>query len=348
MLDKKRWMGLLGLILSVSGAAFCIAAILVERNSRRPLPPYPVGNRPAFVEQLKEKGLPFSFLVISDTHNEENGYALLENDPEKKRCLLYDPRWGYGECPQRMACIGIFWSGWQGRSSLLFLSSLLQEITMSTTDFRGLRKVRRVTPEVYRSLYGAMSFDFTFNNCLFILGAVDLKKPEAFVDDLRNVLSAKAAGKKYIFLFLHFPPSAVAPTSYFPREKEFLSLLESFKVTSCFFGHYHGYRRRQINGTNLIVVGGGGGPLKSWQSEWGKFHHAMQVTVGENGVTEDMMVLKKVGPYRHSLKWRIMVDILPLIEGRVWIVYAFAFASLWGVFFSFLALRKTGRPERIL
>jgi Icc-related predicted phosphoesterase len=347
MLGKKRWMGLLGLILSMSGAAICIAAILVERNSQRPLPPYPVGNRPAFVEQLKERGLPFSFLVISDTHSEENGYALLKTILKKSNASF-------------MIHVGDTVNGpsvWQHR---YFLERMTGEIkppfpvflTPGNHDvyygFQRVKEGERVTPEVYRSLYGAMSFDFTFNNCLFILGAVDLKKPEAFVDDLRSVLSAKAAGKKYIFLFLHFPPSAVAPTSYFPREKEFLSLLESFKVTSCFFGHYHGYRRRQINGTNLIVVGGGGGPLKSWQSEWGKFHHAMQVTVGEDGVTEDMMVLKKGGPYRHSLKWRIMVDILPLIEGRVWVVYVFAFALLWGVFFSFQAVRRAGRPERIL
>ena len=51
-----------------------------------------------------------------------------------------------------------------------------------------------------------MSFDFTYNNCLFILCGVDLKKPDAFVDDLRSVLSRKAAGKKYIFIFLHYPP----------------------------------------------------------------------------------------------------------------------------------------------
>ena len=33
--------------------------------------------------------------------------------------------------------------------------------------------------------------------------------------------------------------------------------------------------------------------MKSWQSEWGRFHHALRITVSENGLSEDMMVLKK-------------------------------------------------------
>ena len=36
----------------------------------------------------------------------------------------------------------------------------------------GFQKVpedQRVSPEVYQSLYGAMSFDFTYNNCLMFI-----------------------------------------------------------------------------------------------------------------------------------------------------------------------------------
>jgi len=58
-------------------------------------------------------------------------------------------------------------------------------------------------------------------------------------------------------------------------------------------------------------VGGGGGRLKSRQSEWGKFHHALQVTVSESGLSEDIMALNKEAVFRHSFQWRIVVDILP-------------------------------------
>ena len=43
----------------------------------------------------------------------------------------------------------------------------------------------------------------------------------------------------------------------------------------------------------MIVLGGGGGSLKSWQSDWGKFHHGLKITVGEDTLTEDIMALEQ-------------------------------------------------------
>jgi len=345
-LNGKRFLGSLGLVFCVIGVIFSIATILIDRDYAKPLPQYPVGNKPAFVEQLKGKGLPFSFLVISDTHNDENGYTLLGEMLKQNDASFVIHVGDAVSAP----------STWMHR---YFLKRMAEKVKPHIPVFLapgnhdiyyGFQRVpedQRVTPEVYQSYYGAMSFDFTYNNCLFILCGVDLKKPDAFVDDLRGVLSRKAAGKKYIFLFLHYPPTSMMAGFDFPREKEFLSLLESYRVTSCFFGHYHGYRRSQINGTNMIVLGGGGGPLKSWQSEWGKFHHALKVTVGENSLSEDMMVLQKGTLFRHSLEWRIVVDILPLIRNRVWVGYVFAVLFLLGGLLSIIAIKKTGRPMKI-
>ena len=214
----------------------------------------------------------------------------------------------------------------------------------------GFQKVpenQRVSPEIYRSLYGATSFDFTYNNCLFILCGVDLRKPGEFVDDLRGVLSKKAAGKKHIFVFIHYPPSAVISGFDFPREQEFLSLLKTYQVTSCFFGHYHGYHRDRIDGTNMIVLGGGGGSLKSWQSNWGKFHHGLKVTVGETTLAEDIMALQKEVFFHHSMDWGIVVYLLPLVQNRVWRVYVFLFLfSCCTVLSLWVTMRRTARPNK--
>jgi hypothetical protein len=215
--------------------------------------------------------------------------------------------------------------------------------------FQRVPENQRVSPELYRSLYGATSFDFTYNNCLFILCGVDLKKPDALVDDLRGVLSKKAAGKKHIFVFIHYPPPAVVSGFDFPREQEFLSILKTYKVTTCFFGHYHGYHRDQIDGTSMIVLGGGGGSLKRWQSNWGKFHHGLKITVGEDTLAEDIMALQKDVFFHHSMDWGVVVGILPLVENRIWMVYVFLFLfscctalSLW------VTIRRTGRPNKAL
>ena len=81
--------------------------------------------------------------------------------------------------------------------------------------------------------------------------------------------------------------------------------------------------------------------MKSWQSEWGKFHHALRITVSENGLSEDMMVLKKETAFRHPFQWWIVVDILPLIQDRVWIAYALALVLLFCGFLSFRAVKKS-------
>lgn len=344
-LNRRQWIWLFSSALSLSGALFFLAVILIDREYQRIPSGHQIGNRPALVEQLKEKGFPFSFLVISDTHDDENGYTLLEEILKNNHSSFLIHLGDSVDTPNL----------WRHR---YFLKRLAEEIRPPFPIFRvpgnhdidyGFQRMpegQKVTPEVYQSLFGAMSFDFTFNNCLFILCAVDLKNPGTFVDDLHSVLSRKAAGKKYIFLFLHYPPEAVISGFDFPREQEFLSLLESYKVTSCFFGHYHGYLRSQVRGTNMIVLGGGGGPLKSWQSEWGKFHHALEVTVGEDSLTENMMVLKRETLFRRSLKWMILVGVLPLIQNRVWMVYAFVLVFIFCLIGSLIALKKAGRRQK--
>ena len=326
-MGKRRWACLAGFVLSVAGLIFSIALIQIEKDYRHPLFPASFGNRTALAQGLKEKGLPFSFLVISDTHNHEDAYALLK---EMVR----------GSEASFLIHVGDAVSAPDIWMHQYFIKRMTEDVKAPFPVFlapgnhdiyygyQNVPENQRVTPEIYRRLYGATGFDFTYSNCLFILCGVDLQKPDDFVDDLHRILSAKAAGKRHIFIFLHYPPQAVIPGFDFPREKEFSSLLEEYKVTACFFGHYHGYRRVESHGTNMIVLGGGGGSLKSWQSAWGKFHHGLKITVGEHSVTEDIMALEHGALFEHFLEWRIVVDVLPLIQDRVWVVYAFGFFCL--------------------
>lgn len=345
--NKRRFLWLLSFIFSIIGVVVCMMTVRVNWDYQKPLSPHQIGNKPAFVEQVKEKGFPFSFLLISDTHNDERAYVLLKQMVK-------------GSDASFMIHVGDAVSSpnlWMHR---YFLRKMVEEVQPPFPvffapgnhdiyyGFQAVPEDRRVTERVFESLYGSRSFNFTYNHCLFILCGVDLKRPEGMVDDLKSVLSKQAAGKKHIFIFLHFPPSAVIPGFPFFREKEFLSLLDSYKVTACFFGHYHGYRHLQAHGTNMIVLGGGGGNLKSWQSDWGKFHHGLKVTVTEDSLTEDIMTLPKQVIFHHSFRWWIVVDVLPLIQNQIWIVYLFGFGFLWGAFGSLRAVKSTGRRKNIL
>jgi hypothetical protein len=345
---RKRCAWLLGLVLSVAGVIFSIAVIQIEKDYRHIPSQPPIGNRAALAQGLKEKGFPFSFLVISDTHNDENAYTLLKEmvSGSDASFLIHV---GDAVNPPNI---------WMHR---YFIKRMIEDIKPPFPVFLvpgnhdidyGFQKVpedRRVSPEIYRSLYGATSFDFAYNNCLFILCGVDLQKPGEFVDDLRGVLSRKAAGKKHIFVFIHYPPAAVISGFDFPREQEFLSLLKTYKVTTCFFGHYHGYHRDRIDGTNMIVLGGGGGNLKSWQSNWGKFHHGLKITVGETTLAEDIMALQKDVFFHHSMDWGIVVYILPLVENRIWIMYVFlCFFSCCTTLALWVTIKRMGKPNKVL
>ena len=192
-----------------------------------------------------------------------------------------------------------------------------------------------MTPEIFESFYGARNFDFTFNQCLFILCGVDLRNPRAYLDSLRDTLSKKGSGKRYVFVFRHYPlKELVEYDGGLSNEEEFFSLLESYRVTTCFFGHCHGYRRGERRGVNLVILGGGGGRLKSWQREWGKFHHLLKITVDEDQVTEDMMVLQRdtKNLIRTLKKW-CFISLFPILSNRGWILYGFLILVLcWGVY----------------
>ena len=171
-----------------------------------PLFPCPVRQLERLLAQgLKEKGLPFSFLVISDTHNNENAYTLLKEMVSRSDASF-------------LIHVGDAVSTPNIWSHRYFIKRMTEDIKPPFPVFLapgnhdidyGYQRVpedQRVSPEIYRRLYGAMRFDFTYNNCLFILCGVDLQKPEEFVDDLRRVLSKKAAGKRHIFVFPPLSP----------------------------------------------------------------------------------------------------------------------------------------------
>jgi Icc-related predicted phosphoesterase len=284
---------------------------------------YLIGNKVSHIKVLKGKGLPFSFMVISDTHNSNVGETLLRV-AKKEGDVSF------------LIHVGDFVNGpgvWDHR---FFLMEMVSEIRPPFPVFlvpgnhdidyasKIKQKEQSVTQEVFDSLYGARKFDFIFNDCLFILSEVDPKNPVDYLNYLREVLSKKGSGRKYIFVFIHYPPDRIVTYkggSPLPNEAEFFNIVESYKVTTCFFGHYHGYQRVEVKGVQMVVLGGRGGRLKSWQPEWGKFHHLLKITVDENLVSERMRIVRGAvcNPIR-TVKKSICVSLFPMIGSRNWIL----------------------------
>ena len=327
------WLFLALFLLFLGGLTWLITGF--HRDYRNIPREHLIGNKASIVATLKEGRFPFSFLVIVDPTGGEAAESLIETSIEDGK-------------PSFMVILGDFVKKpdiWKHR---FFLTEMTMEIKPPFPVFlvpgnhdidyfrsKGRSDERRVTPEVYESLYGARNLDFVFNESLFIICGVDLKRPADFIYFLRDVLSKKSAGKKHIFVFVHYPSKGLAkhiPGSMpITKEEEFFALLETFKVTTCFFGDYHGYWRGQRKGVNLIVSGGGG-RLKQSQPKWGKFHHIIKVTVGRNGVSEDLIVLKKDIGLMHwedSFEEIVFSELFPIVEHRGWILYgSFFFFSL--------------------
>jgi Icc-related predicted phosphoesterase len=229
----------------------------------------------------------------------------------------------------------------------VFLVTGNHDIDYTSTKIKNAE--RSVTPEIYESLYGEKNFNFIYNNCLFIICGIDAKNPTYYLNYLRDALSQKGAGKKYIFVFTHFPPKGLADyiEGPLPGEEEFFSLLKTYRVTTCFFGHYHGYWRGQREGVNLIVSGGGG-RLKRSQPEWGRFHHLLSVTVDENKMSEGLIVLPgEARSFLGTLKKGTFIHLFPMIQERGWVLYVlFIFFLFWSIYSVKIFFRQFLKKER--
>lgn len=319
----RQALSVLSIVLALTGCYLTLLSIGLYRDYGK-IPREPaIGNSEGSLKALKDTGLPFAFFVMGDTQLSGIGKRMLRAAAEKGK-------------PSFAVIVGDFVKEpdlWRHR---FFLKEMAVELSPPFPVFlvpgnhdidygSKIRDLsRRVTPEVYEGLYGPRSLDFVFNDCLFILCEVDLKKPDEYLRYLRETLSLKGEGRKAIFVFVHYPPRGLSSfiNGPLPKEEVFYSLLETYGVTACFFGDYHGHWRGQRKGVSLIVSGGGG-RFKSYQPEWGKFHHILKVTVEKDQLSEEIMVFPDRIRLKDSLEEAVFVKLLPIVENRGFVLYGF-------------------------
>ena len=324
MKSKKRKRGFIWFLLLLVSVAFTILwwmAIQFHRDYRNTPSHHLIGNRPSTVASLKEHGYPFSFIVIGDPGCSERSEELIERALKERNSSFIVVLGDFVRKPDL----------WNHR---FFLAEMTTEMKPFCPIFlvpgnhdidylskKIKRRGRRVTPEIYESLYGPRKSDFVFNNCLFIFCDVDWRRPPDYLNYIRNVLSEKSKGRRHIFVFIHYPPGGLADyvADALPTPKEFFSLLEAYNGCTCFFGHHHGYWRGRYKGVNLIISGGGG-RLKKSQSEWGQFHHILRVTVDENKVAEEILTIKEGGALEDRFEEWIFMNFFPMIQNKTWIL----------------------------
>ncbi|RPJ06634.1 MAG: hypothetical protein EHM36_06735 [Deltaproteobacteria bacterium] len=341
---RKGWIGLTAFLITGTLALLWGVVIQFHRDYHAIPPGYLVGNGPSCVEALKEEGFPFSFLVIGDTRGSETAETLIERALKKGKSSF-------------MVILGDFVQKPDLWNHRFFLTEMTAEIKPPfpvflvsgnhDIDFKESIKNpdRRMTPEIYESLYGERNFDFVFNQCLFIICGIDPRTPASYLNSLRARLSRKGKGKRHIFIFIHTPPRGLADyiDTSLPGEEEFFSLLEDFKDVTCFFGDYHGYWRGQRKGVHLLVSGGGGGHLK--RSEWGEFHHLVRVTVGHGKASEEVITVPRQFELEDDFEEVVFTHLLPWVDHAGWVFYLLMGIFLLGsgvLFIKFLNSLRSG------
>ena len=315
-----------------------------------------IGNTPTSLAALQEKGLPFSFLVIGDTQCNETVQTLVERALQTRN-------------PSFMVFLGDFVKEPDIWFHRFFLTEMTAEMNLPFPVFlvsgnhdiyypprnkqneKNISMERRMTPEMYESLYGARSFDFVFNDCLFAILGVDPRNPAGYLDELRNTLNQRGNNKKHIFVFVHYPPKGLAEyiEASLPIEKQFFSLLDGYRDVTCFFGDFHGYWRGRQNGVNLIVTGGGG-RLKRSQSDWGQFNHIIRVNVDANKVSEEMITvnmstLLKLKDLENAFSEMVFLKVFPVIQSQTWVLYGFFCLFALSAIYSFVLFAGSFVPR---
>ena len=344
--NRRKIFWLFNLLLSLLLSGLLIVVIGYYRDFQRMPPDHRIGNRESNVKAIEQKEPPFSFLVLGDTQGSDRLKNLLN-------LALKNGNYSFLIHLGDMVIKPDRWN------HLFFLKEMTTDIKppfpvfvvpgnhdVDSTSSEIRDKERRMTQAVFDSFYGARNFHFIYNHCLFILLEIDLKNPTGYLNYLRDVLSIQGSGIKYTFVFIHHPPKLFEEIdNIFPHQDEFFSLLETYKVTTCFFGHYHGNWRGQRNGVNYIIAGGGG-RFKERQSEWGRFHHLLKVTVGEALVAEQMITLQDRFGITHRLNEWIFINFFPLIQNRGWILYGTTFLLIsWGVTSLILFIKSLMKPK---
>jgi len=309
-----------------------------QKHINMPIHPL-VGNKPSSVEALREHAFPFSFLVIGDLHSSETGEDLIEIASQKGS-------------PSFMVILGDFVrypDVWHHR---FFVTEMTQNLNLSFPVFlvsgnhdmdypssKIKQSEDRVTPEVYESFYGPLNFDFTFNNCLFIICGFKRKNQYSYVEYLHDTLVKKGEGKKYIFVFIHKPLKGLMKRmdTLSPDEKELYSLLETYKVTTCFFGHHHGYLRIQRKNVNYVISAGGGGtPRRDDDFRKQNFYHMLRVNVDGEKVTEEIVPVMKTTSIENLYEEWFFTRVLQIISKRVIVLYLLSVLFLlWGIYSSY-------------
>ncbi|MFH0962677.1 MAG: metallophosphoesterase [Planctomycetota bacterium] len=264
--------------------SFEIYVFLARRGANVPLPPL-FGNFERVRQTLKETPpeTEFTFGVCGDTRS-VGTFEELAGELRKRRLAFAVL---LGDC--------VYYGAESEHAALR--AELAHELAMPFPVFyvTGNHDVSedRFPVSRFEEVYGPSIFSFDCQGCLFVILRI-LDAPASNRDSIEFLrrLAADAPDryrKRFVFMHIPAPVPGLAQGRSFAEGQELLEILRELGADYVFAGDYHGYSRTTYRGTSYIVTGGGGGHLHQKDS----MHHAVLVTVGADGVSEEILAVPR-------------------------------------------------------
>lgn len=143
----------------------------------------------------------------------------------------------------------------------------------------------------YLQIFGEPDYYFDLGGCRFII----LDNARGILTDEQLKWVEKLLKTNLIkFVFIHMPPNyGVWKVHCFQiKSKEFMELMEKYKVDYVFCGHIHAYHTEEVNGVKYVITGGAGAPLYKFPG-MGAFHHAVKIKVSKGEIKDELILLEE-------------------------------------------------------
>lgn len=310
-----------------------VVGVQLERSKYPSL----LGNRPQNIQKMTSHADPnnFSFVVMGDVKDSTPTFESLLDIAERENPLF-------------IVVLGDLVNQTNQVNHKLFayeISEYASKIPFFVTpgnhdisieDSFGLRE--------FEQTYGPAQFNFSIGPYLFVfLNDLPEYNPEKqYLNYLEKTLQKNSTTAKKIFIFTHVPPSGISnllECSSAPYSESFIDIINKYHVDYVFSGDHHGYIKTVKNDTTYIVTGGGGAKLRGSK---GKFHHFVEINIGDGKVFEHVIAVEHKHGGLEILERNIAVYFWGAIRqnkliGAMSILYCFA-----AIFTVLILLKRKG------
>jgi predicted phosphodiesterase len=184
----------------------------------------------------------------------------------------------------------------------------------------------------FEEIYGPTIFSFDYQGCLFfVLCVMDKPSTEKSLAFLESSLLARRHDYRKVFVFMHVPPvwPGFSPGSA-RSQNQFVALSDRFHVDYVIAGDYHGHARIKVKDTVYLVSGGGGARLV--RGKFGRFHHAVVITVGPDWVSERILHVNSMKDIEDRAEELALAEVWPWME-KNWPVAILLNVGMLGILF---------------